>query len=258
VIDAENLTISGSGFLGMHEFTLSGTLDGNTLTLTGAQPIPISFKRATVAEFQSAESALNVRSQAILKAKADADAQQKMFEAQKNLVATVDVLITKMGRFDSEADVHLGRLPNAEKSYQAITAKMQAYIAKDRQLAGNANTYNQRVQISNALIQGTNITEQMHNQGVSPESSFEGNINPTAEQSIGLLKQCSSFAPNDTKLAPAEVQNITAACSRLESAYVLFREKYNAMANGLSHLEQVYQRERGVQEQLVEESNKLN
>ena len=257
-IDGENVTISGSGFLGLHEFTLSGTLNRNTLTLTGAQPIPISFKRATVAEFQSAESALNVRSQAILKAKADADTQQKMFEAQKNFVATVDGLIAKMARFDSEADLHLGRFPNAEKGYQSITAKMQMYIAKDRQLAENPNAYNQRAQISNALMQGTNLTEQMHNQGVSLESSLEGNIKPTAEQSIGMLKQCRLFAPNNTKLTPTEVQNITAACSRLESAYVPFREKYNAMANGLTHLERVYQRERVVQEQLVQESNRLD
>ena len=97
-IDGENVTISGSGFLGLSEFTLSGTLDWNTLTLTGAQPIPISFKRATVGEFQSAESALNTRSQAILKEKADADAQQKMIEAQKNFVATINDLTAKMGR----------------------------------------------------------------------------------------------------------------------------------------------------------------
>jgi hypothetical protein len=257
-IDGENVTISGSGFLGLSEFTLSGTQDRNTLTLTGAQPIPISFRRSTVAEFQSAESALNTRSQAILKAKADADAQQKMFEEQENFVATIEGLIAKMGRFDSEADLHLGRFPNAEKSYQAITAKMQTYIAKDRQLAGDPNASNQRAQISNALNQGTNLTEQMHNQGMSLEWSLEGNIKPNAEQSISLLKQCRSFVPSKTNLTETEVQNITSACSRLESAYVPFREKYDAMVNGLAHLEQVYQQERGVQEQLVQESSRLN
>ena len=130
-------------------------------------------------------------------------------------------------------------------------------IAKDGQLAGNPKASNQRVQISNALIQGTNLTEQMHNQSESLESSLEGNVKPAAEQSIGLLKQCRFFAPNNTDLTPTEVQNVTAACSRLESAYVPFREKYNAMVSGLAHLQQVYKQEEINQQKLVQESEKL-
>src|SRR5579863_8804241 len=44
-VDGENVTLSGSGFLGLQSFVLSGTLNGDTLTLTGAQSIPVSFKR---------------------------------------------------------------------------------------------------------------------------------------------------------------------------------------------------------------------
>ena len=256
-VDGENVTIQGNGFLGLQSFALSGMLNGNTLTLTGSESIPVTFRRSTLAEYQRQESALNSRSQDVLKAKAVAQQQMRTFAAQKNFVTTIDELLGKMERFDSEADARLRRFPNAEKTYEAITEKVKVYVSRERQLAENPNAGVARGQLSVAANQASIQTEQLHNQAESLASSLEGNIKPTAEQSIGLLKQCRSFAPNNTNLTSTEVQNITAACSRLEGAYVPFREKYNAMVTGLAHLEQVYQREQHLQSQLVQESQRL-
>jgi hypothetical protein len=122
-IDGENVTLSGSGFLGLQSFVLSGTLNGDTLTLTGAQSIPVRFKRSTLPEYQAQVAELNTRSQSILHAKAVAQVQQGAFQAQADFVAQVDRLIGRMSRFDSEADIHLGRFSNVETGYEAITAK---------------------------------------------------------------------------------------------------------------------------------------
>lgn len=256
-VDGENVSVSGSGFLGLQSFTLAGTLSGDTLTLTGVQSIPIAFRRSTPADYQAKVADLNARSQSILHAKAVAQAQQRMFRAQEDFVAQVDRLIGRMTRFDSEADIHLGRFPNVEKGYKAITAKAASYIARERQLAGIPNAYNTRVQLSNAVIQAENVTEQMHDQGVSLQSSLEGNIKPLADQATALEQQCHAVSQNSGSLTPAEVQNVNAACDRLTSAEAPFQQKYAAMSDGLAHLEQVYQREQNTQQGLIQESQQL-
>jgi hypothetical protein len=162
-----------------------------------------------------------------------------------------------MARFDSEADVLLGRFPGAEKGYAGITAKIEGYVARERQLAGNPDAYNLRVQLSNAAIQAENVTEPTHNQTELLESSFEGNIKPRADKATAFEHQCRAVSQNSGSLTPTEIQNVNAACDPLASAAVLFDRKYTATANGLANLEQVYQREQRIQQGLVQESEKL-
>ncbi len=256
-VDGENVTLSGSGFLGLGSFTLAGTLEGDTLTLTGVQAIPFVFKRSTMSDYQSQVAALNARSQSILNANAVAQAQQKTFQAQANFVAEIDQLIGKMSQFDSEADVRLGRLPGAEKAYKAITARVDAYVARERQYAGNPNASVTRGQLSVAANQTAIQTEQMHNQTVSLEASLQGNIKPLADQATAYEQQCHAASQNSGNLTPAELQNVNAACNRLASAVGPFRQKYSAMSAGLADLEQVYRRERKTQERLIQESERL-
>jgi hypothetical protein len=256
-VDSENVTLLGSGFLGLGSFTLAGTLDGDTLRLTGAQSAQFTFKRSTPADYQAKVADLNARSHSILHAKAVAQAQQRTFQAQSDFVEQVDRLIGRMTRFDSEADIHLGRFPGAEKGYEAITAKAVNYVARERQLAGNPNANVTRVQLSNAVIQAENMTEQMHNQGVLLESALEGNIKPLADQATAFEQRCRAVSKNSANLTPTGNQNVNAACVRLTSAEVPFQQKYAAMSDGLAHLEQVYQRERDKQEDLTQESERL-
>lgn len=256
-VDGENVTLSANRFLGLETVTLAGTLHGNTLTLTGGQSIPVTFKRSSLSDYQAQETALNARSQSIAHAKAVAQKQQRVFQAQANFVAQTDALIDKMTRFDSAADVHLGRFPGAEKGYEAITARIEAIVARERQLARNPNASVARGQLSVAASQVSLQTDQMHNQGELLESSLEGNIKPLADQAAAFEKECGAVAANSRNVTPAEAQNITSACSRLSSAIPTFRQRYNAMAQGLAHLEQVYQREQYTQQGLIQESERL-
>jgi hypothetical protein len=256
-VDGENVTIQGSRLFGLESFVLSGTLNWNVLTLAGAQSTPITFTRSTTAELQAKANDLNARSKSIIQAKTAAQTQLRTLEAQRIFVAEIDSLIERMARFDSETDVHLGRFPGAEKSYAAITAKTEGYVARERQLAGNPNAYNVRVQLSNAVIQNENLTEQMHNQTVSLETSLEENIKPRANQATAFEQQCHAVSQNSGNLTTAEIQDVNAACDRLASAVVPFRQKYAAIVDGLAHLERVYQDERGKQQQLLQTAQTL-
>jgi hypothetical protein len=255
-VDGENVTLSGSGFLGLQSFTLAGTLHGNTLTLTGVQSIPITFKRSTPAEYQTQVADLNARSQSILHERAVAQAKHRTFQAQADFVAELDRLIGRMAQFDSEADVHLARFPGAEKGYEAITTKVEAYVSRERQYAGNPSASVMRGQLLVAATQASLRTEQMHNQGEELQSSLEGNIKPLADQAATFEQQCHAVSQNGGNLTPAELDNVHRACDRLESAVVPFRQRYTAMSAGLNHLEQVYQRERNTQQGLIQESER--
>jgi hypothetical protein len=256
-VDGENVTIQGSRFFGLESFVLSGTLSGNVLTLTGAQSVPLTFTRSTPAEFQARVAALNARSQSITQAKAVAQAQQRTFQAQANFVSQVDQLIRRMAQFDSQADVHLGRFPGAEKGYEGITARVGEYVARERRLAGNPNAEVARGQLSVAANQASIQTDRMHYQGESLQSSLETNVKPMADQATAFEQQCRAVSQNSGHLTPAEVQNVNAACGRLDSAVGPFRQKFSAMSAGLAHLEQVYQDEHGRQQQLLQTAQRL-
>jgi hypothetical protein len=256
-VDGENVTIQGSRFFGLESFVFSGTLSGNVLTLTGAQSVPLTFTRSTPAEFQAKVAALNARSQSIIQAKAVAQAQQRTFQAQASFVSQVDQLTRRMAQFDSDADVHLGRFPGAEKAYAGITARVGEYVARERKLAGNPNAEVARGQLSVAANQASIQTDQMHYQGESLQSSLETNVKPMADQATAFEQQCRAVSQHSGNLTPEEVQNINAACGRLESAMTLFKQKFGAMSAGLAHLEQVYQDEHGKQQQLLQTAQRL-
>lgn len=256
-VDGENVTIQGSRFFGLESFAFSGTLNGNVLTLTGAQSIPLTFTRSTLSEFQGKVAELNAQSQAIINSHVAAQSQQRTLEAQQEFVAKIDQLTRKMQQFDSAADVHLGRFPGAEKAYEGITAKVAGYVARERQLAGNPNASVTRGQLSVAASQTSIQTEQMHNQGETLQSSLETDVKPLVDESATLEQRCHALPLNTGSITPEEIQKDNSACGRLESAVMQFRQKFNAMSAGLSHLEQVYQRERNAQLELIRESEKL-
>lgn len=257
-VDGKNVTLSGSGFLGLQSFTLAGTFDGDTLTLTGGQPDAMVFKRTTVDAYQKQLAHLNASARQVVEAKAKAETRKRTFQSQRSFVAGVDSLIQRMKQFDSDADIHLGRFPNAEKAYESITSRVSSYVDRKRQFADNSpNALNARSQLSNAAMQAENLTEQMHNQTLSLQSSLDGTVKPLADQAESYEQQCRAVASNTDNLTRDEVQNVRAVCDQLTGAYGPFREKYNAMAAGLAHLEQVYKRERAEQESLIQKSERL-
>jgi hypothetical protein len=256
-VNGENVTLTGGGFLGIASTTLSGTFDGNTLTLTGVQSTPVSLKRATLADYQAQLAEQVTRSEAVMSARTTAEARQRTFQAQQNFVAGIDQLIGRMQRFDAEADVHLGRFPNAEKGYEAITAKVNEYVTRERQLVGNPNRGVDRAQLYVAANQASLNTDQMYYQGQSLQSSLETNIAPLVNEATALEHGCRDNRPVSGVLTPAEQGAHQSACNRLLGAVPTFHQKYEAVSAGLGHLAEIYRREKIAQAKLLETGQRL-
>lgn len=256
-VNGENVTLTGDGYLGMAATTLSGTFDGDSLTLSGVQSMPVALKRATLADYQAKLGEQTTRSQAIISARATATARQEAFQSQRNFVAGIEMLIGRMQHFNSEADVHLGRFPNAEKGYQAITAKVSEYVTRERQLAGNANQAVDRSQLDAAAMEASFNTDQMHYQGQALQSSLERDIAPLVNEVTGLEQGCRQSGPVSANLTPAEIEARRGACNRLLNAAPAFYQKYAAMGAGLNHLERVYRREKDSQTRLLAAAQKM-
>jgi len=250
-VNGENVTLTGGGFLGMPSITLSGTFDSNSLTLTGVQSTPVTLKRGTLADYQAKLREQTTRSQAVISARAAAESRQQTLQAQRNFVSQIDVLIANMQRFDSEADVYLGRFPNVEKGYESITAKVSEYVTQERQLAGNPNREVARSQLYVASNQASLTTNRAHYQGQSLQSSLETNITPMVSQEMLLELGCRENRTAHNDLTPAEIEVHQSACDRLLSVAPVFHQKYNAVSAGLSHLEAVYKREKDAQDRLL-------
>jgi hypothetical protein len=247
-VDGENVTLTATGFLGLQTTTLSGTFEDSNLTLTGVEPTPFVLKRSSLADYEAQVSALNARSQNIIASKAAAESRQRTERAQMNFVAQIDQLIANMQRFDSEADVHLGRFPNIEKGYEGITAKVNGYVERERQLTGSPNAAVARSQLSVDATQASLATDQLHNQGELFQSTFETNVKPIAAEVTTFEQRCQTVPPDD---------EIKAACVRLVNAAPPFRERYNAIEAGLAHLEQVYMQEHNTQQRLLQAAQRL-
>jgi hypothetical protein len=181
----------------------------------------------------------------------------RLNQARANFLAQIDQIITNMGRFNSEADVHLARFPGAEQRDQAITARIADYVSRERALAGNPNTSVARGQLSVAATQASIATDQMHYQTQSMESSLQMNIKPIADKVATLEEGCRTLAANTDKLSTNQNQEGHVACERLTEAAIPFRQKYDAIAAGLAHLEQVYADEHGKQQQLLQQAERL-
>jgi hypothetical protein len=258
-INGENVTISVSRWMGLQTATFGGTFEGNKLTLTGGgEASPMVLKRTALSDYQQQFDQLNARSQTILAAKAAADARKAAEQAQRNFVAQIDQIIGNMQRFDSEADVHLGRFPGVEKGYQAITAKVNGYVEHERRLAGNANASVIRSQLSVAATQASLATDQAHYQGQYLQSSLETNVRPLVGQAANLDALCHARETLPVAgLPPEQIEARSAACKRLLNALPMFRQQYDAMNAGLAHLEQVYDQEKNKQQALLQAAQKL-
>lgn len=253
-VDGENVTLAGHGLLGLQTDSLSGTFESGKLTLTGVQPTPIILMRSALSGYQSQVAALDAKSQSILAAKVAAQSRQRTEDAQRNFVSQIDLLIGNMQRFESEADVHLDRFPNVEKGYQGFTVKMNEFVERERQLAGNPNASNTRSQLVLNANQVVLATDQLHMQGTALQSTLETNVKPMANY-LSVLEQRCSAVPSD--LTPEETDANKAACGRLSNAAAPFSEKYNAIVAGLAHLERVYTNESKAQQTLLQTAEKL-
>lgn len=241
---------------------VSGTFYGNRLALTGgftgAQPTTAVMVRSDVSDYQAQVNSLNAQSRSILTAKATAEAREAAAKEERDFIAGLDRLVGRMERFNAAADTHLGKLPAAEHRYQAITFKMGEYLNRERQLAGNQGTSMKRGQISFAISRGSFATDQVHAEVQSVQWNFQANAQPLMKLVTESEQSChrAHRSTADNPVSPdAEAWN--SACLKLLDADASYRQKFDAMAHILAHLEEVYQQERKNQNRLVRESQQI-
>jgi len=257
-VNGDDVTLTGGGFLGMATTTLSGKFNGDALTLTGVQSTPVSLRRASLADYQELLGQQVTRSQAVISARAAAAARQRTLEVQKNFVAELDQLVGRMERFDAEADVHLGRFPNAERGYEAISAKVNEYVSRERQLVANPARAVDRSQLDVAAIQASLGTDEIQFQVQSLQSSLDANVVPLVNEATNLERGCRQGVPPGEGLTTTEIEAHQSACNRLLSAAPTFHQKYAEVTAGLNHLEEVYRREKSAQAHLLAMAEKMD
>ncbi len=258
-VNGENVTLETKGFLGISNLTLSGTFNRSSITLAGAEMPPGTLKRADLGDYEVLLQEQNKHAQAIMSQKAQLESRRKALNEEQSFEAEVGQTIARMQRFDSEADVHLERFPNAERAYHTITGKIREYVTREEQLVGNPNASNFRVELVNAATQESFATEQMHFQTQSLESSFQANIVPLAFQENRLEQGCNQYSPERVNPEPTqgEITSHRNECNQLLSAEPIFHQKYKALVAGLNQLEVVYKNESAAQRSLLAKAERL-
>jgi hypothetical protein len=243
-VDGETMILSTAGIFGVQGGTLSGNLNGNKLTLTGPQLAPVVLNRANLNEYQREVNALSVKSRHIFATKANVE-----------LLNKIDSTITQMQEFDAQVDLNLSKLLGAEEHLHAITAQISGYVNRERQLAGSPNTAVARGQLDVAAYQASITTTQLHNTAQSLQSALETSSRSMSAETEGLGRWCGGRGLVD--LMPAEIQARATACDRLFRTADLYKQKAEALTHGLSHFEQIYAEESGIQEGLLHTADRL-
>ena len=254
-VNAGIVTISAS-LWGVPTVTLSGTFDGNRLTLTGGQPSPMVLTRSDISEYQQQVNTFTAQSRQVLATEASEVARRTTERVQQNFITRIDQIVGGMEKFDSEADVHLGRFPRVEARYHAITARVAEYVGRERQLAGNPGAAVARGQLSVAANQTSIATDQLHNEAQALQWSIQTNVQPIAAEATAFEQGCRGVVPPGD-LTPAQADARNDACRRLFLADPPFRQKFGAVVAGFADIEQVYARERSAQQELLRSAQRL-
>ena len=253
-VDGKNVTFTATA-LGLSIITLSGILEGHRLTLTGAQATPIIFVRSELSDYQKEVNVLRTKAQGINDERAAAAIRLQTARIQEQFLSQIDETLRRMELFIKEAETPLARFAAAEERLHAITVRMTEYVNRDRQLAGNPNAAPARAQIGVATNQALTDTDEFNNAIQSFRSSLE-NVEPLTVRASDLEEACHQLV-SPPGLTPEQIEARKDGCRRLFGADGAYRERFDAVARGLSHLEQVYAEERSAQATLVGQARQL-
>ncbi|MGH6875831.1 MAG: hypothetical protein ACREHV_00475 [Rhizomicrobium sp.] len=185
-------------------------------------------------------------------------ALQRMAQQQRQFVSQLDALNHRMKHDDGVFDNWITMLPITEHQYSEITTQMEKYLERERELAGDPRTFAARSQISVAMEQGPLKTDQIHNQVQPAQWNFANNGGPLMQQIKSYQNACDEIRSkaSDEPVGQA-AQAVEATCTTFQSALPPFKARYEAVSQGLARAEATYQRERQVQEQLINAAYQL-
>jgi len=235
---------------------ISGRFEWGRLVLTGAlqsdQPSATIFTRSDASEYQSEMKLLDEKSQVIHEVNAAAAARAKAAQQERDFVAAANRLVAQMQRFDAAAEGDIAGLPAYQNRMQAITAKMDSYLAQERQLAGDRNAAVTRGQISVNMSQGMIATDQLFNQVRSFEMQFRADVVPLMQTAAATGQRCEWAERSGAKPGPE-----TSACLDVIRANPAFMRNFANVRNALQTLEAHYASTHETQQRLVDASQSI-
>lgn len=159
-------------------------------------------------------------------------------------------LIGAVEQFNDMADRYAAGLNSAEAKYQSITAKMNSYLERERDLVDDSN-YAARGQLVVIINQGFIATDQIHDQVQNAASQLQDKAAPLS-RSVAMFDQTCHRASNpDFKPGPFKT-----TCLDLLRVSDKYMSKIQSLRDGFTQAEQTYQRERAAQDNLVTESER--
>jgi chromosome segregation ATPase len=248
-INGANVTMSAS-MLGFQVVTLSGTLDGNELTLTGSQSEPVVLRKSDISGFQTEIKTLNIKSEKLIANKA---ALARALQAQQNFSSEITRILRQIPDFNAKADLYLSKFPAVEERLHAITAKMAELVDREKQLAGRSNSEVTRSQLADGVNEGSITAGQLHNDIQSLRASLDTNVQPLSVEIPNLRETC-HHVPAITR---GQSEGDSAACEQMSRLDGPFREKLDALTRGLDRLERICTEEQRAQHALLETAQRL-
>ena len=255
-INEDDVTLTMPTVLGFQTGSLAGTLQGNKLTLTGAEEAPLVLVRSDLVQYEQQVKKLEDQSQLILAAKQAAAIRQDNANALHGLVKSIKTTIEGIQTFNVSADTHLQRLPLAENGYRSITQKVSAYVDREKRLAGNPEASVARGQLAVAAYQASLETGDIHNATDTLKSTVQSDVQPLAA-SATKLKQLCDVIPAPNELTQVQESERVDACKNLLPAISQLFKKYEALQAALSRVEDMYVQERDSQRQLLTTADRL-
>jgi len=185
-------------------------------------------------------------------------ALQQSKQQELELIASMNQLVQRMERFDGYADSLVAKLAAAEQRYHAITSQMRGYLDRERKMAGNRNASVARGQIAVTISQGPIATDQLHIDLQQVLWDFQNNATQLKNRVTATEQSCHrAHRPTpENPVSPGQEQS-NAACLRVLDAGAAYRQKFDALARSLAHVEQVYQQELRTQRQIENAANQL-
>lgn len=260
-VDGENITLQTNTLFGLSNKAISGTFNGDSLTLTAADLPAATLSRVNIATYQAqlSEQEKQARGTAVAnqaeqlrqrQAQQAEDVRQRQIQQQQRTVAQINETADHMEHFLAEVDSRLNLLPDAEKRYEAITDKVSGYVSRERSLAGPRYAV-ERGQLDGEAYQASMATDQELYTIQSIGWSLHNNITPLVNNASELETRCrqggfSSLGADESN-----------ACERLGKVSPDFEQKYQAIVAALTHADAVYKQQKARQQALLQEADKL-
>lgn len=112
-------------------------------------------------------------------------------------IATLNRLIEGAAQFEKIALAYLQKFTEAEQRYLSITAQVQGYLFRDRELRHYPDPTGIRGQLHTTMLQATNATDQLHNAVQSMERDFSSNLSPVPSKFTEAEQWCNSSKATD-------------------------------------------------------------